>query len=53
MPLILGAVIAVGLVSALLGDGLWNAVSWIALGIPLGVSAWFAAGRIPSRPGSG
>lgn len=38
-PLLLGAAAAVGLVSALLGDGVWNALSWVALALPLGALA--------------
>jgi hypothetical protein len=35
IPLGLGLVTLVGLVVALAGDGLWDAFSWTALGIPL------------------
>jgi hypothetical protein len=34
MPVAIGALCAAGLFSALLGDGLWDAVSWLGLGIP-------------------
>ena len=40
-PILLGVLTAIGLLSALLGDGLWDAVSWIALGIPTLVCVWF------------
>jgi len=33
----------VGLISALVGDGIWDVLSWIALGLPLVVIAIFAA----------
>jgi hypothetical protein len=36
-PIALATVTVVGLLSALLGDGVWDALSWVALGIPLGV----------------
>lgn len=36
----LAAVTFGGLLSALLGDGIWNAASWCALSIPLVVIAW-------------
>jgi len=40
-PLLIAVVSSVGLVSALLGDGVWDALSWAALGIPAtGLSAW-------------
>ncbi len=29
-----------GLISALVGDGVWDSLSWLALGIPLAVIAW-------------
>lgn len=41
-PLLLALVSALGLTSALLGDGVWDALSWVALAGPLGVIAWFA-----------
>ncbi|SDI11295.1 hypothetical protein SAMN05216189_1002145 [Pseudomonas delhiensis] len=34
-PLALAVLSLVGLVSALVGDGPWDALSWVALGIPL------------------
>ena len=40
-PVALALLTALGLLSALLGDGAWDAASWIALGIPTGVCAWF------------
>jgi hypothetical protein len=40
-PAIIALVVAFGLVSALLGDGIWNAASWIALAFPLVVVAFF------------
>jgi hypothetical protein len=48
IPIVLGALSAVGLVAALLGDEVWDAVSWLALGLPCLVMAWFwfAAGRL-------
>lgn len=38
--LALGAVTSYGLLSALLGDGVWDALSWIALAVPLAVILW-------------
>ena len=40
-PIVLGIMTAIGLVSALLGDGLWDAVSACMLAAPVLVSAWF------------
>lgn len=34
-PLLIGLLAALGLLSALLGDGLYDVVSWLALGLPL------------------
>ncbi len=40
MPLLLAALTLVGLLSALLGDGIWDFVSWLALGFPVAVIAY-------------
>ena len=34
VPLLIAILSSVGLVSALVGDGWWDAMSWTALGIP-------------------
>jgi len=47
VPTALALISVVGLVGALLGDGLWDALSWLALGVPLAVVAYF------SRPPKG
>lgn len=41
IPLVLGILSTVGLISALVGDGIWDGVSWITLGIPILLCAWF------------
>jgi hypothetical protein len=41
MPILLGVLSAIGLVVALLGDDIWDAVGWIGLGIPLLVAAYY------------
>lgn len=33
MPLLIGIVIAVGLFAALLGDGWWDTLAWLGMGI--------------------
>jgi hypothetical protein len=48
VPLLLGILTALGLVSALLGDGIWDTVSALALGVPVLVGAWFALRRRPA-----
>jgi len=47
---VLAVVTACGLLSALLGDGIWDALSWMALAVPLAVIAWkyFAPNRSTS-----
>ncbi|QIG97568.1 hypothetical protein G6P99_37790 [Bradyrhizobium sp. 6(2017)] len=34
-PLVIAIVSTAGLISALVGDGWWDAVSWAALGLPV------------------
>ena len=34
-PLVIAIVSTVGLISALVGDGWWDAASWAALGLPV------------------
>ncbi len=49
-PVALALLTAAGLLSALLGDGLWDAVSCVALGIPTAVCVWFGGrGLSPSN----
>jgi hypothetical protein len=40
MPILLGVLTAVGLVSGLLGDGWWDVVAVIGLAAPVVVGAW-------------
>ncbi|WP_187775732.1 hypothetical protein [Luteimonas suaedae] len=39
VPALLALVSSIGLVSGLLGDGVWDAVSWVALGTVVVVAA--------------
>jgi hypothetical protein len=39
MPLLLSAATTVGLVAALVGDGVWDALSWVALALPVAAIA--------------
>lgn len=41
MPWLIGIISTAGLAAALLGDGIWDAVSWITLGFPLAVATLF------------
>jgi hypothetical protein len=40
-PIVLGLLSGVGLVTALVGDGPWDAVSWLGLGLPVVVCVWY------------
>jgi len=42
-PLALALVTVAGLLAALAGDGAWDALSWIALGIPLATLVVFVS----------
>lgn len=42
IPIALAIGSVVGLVSALIGDGAWDAVSWICLGVPVAVAGWYS-----------
>ena len=46
-PLAIGALSLVGLVAALVGDGLWDAVSWVTLAVPVLLFAHFVRRRPP------
>jgi uncharacterized membrane protein YcjF (UPF0283 family) len=43
IPLLLAILSAIGLLSALLGDNFWDALSWLGLGVPVVVILWFVA----------
>lgn len=42
-PALMGLLSLVGLLSALIGDQLWDALSWATLGVPLLVITWYVA----------
>lgn len=46
-PAVISVVIAFGLVSALLGDGIWDQASWLALAVPLAVIAYYVGRSAP------
>ena len=50
-PIVLGVLTASGLVSALVSDHWGDAWSWVGLGIPVAVMAWYAMPRRPRPPG--
>lgn len=40
LPLLLGLLSAIGLLSALFGDGGWDATAWLGLGVPAVLGCW-------------
>ena len=44
-PSVIAVVSAAGLLTALLGDGIWDIASWLALAIPVIVVGFFALRR--------
>ena len=40
-PIILAFISMAGLITALVGDGVWDVVSWIALGYVVAVTVWY------------
>lgn len=49
-PIVLGIVSAIGLVSALLGDGIWDELSWLALTAPIAAVLWSVVRAISHSP---
>lgn len=41
IPALLGVLSIIGLVSALVGDGVWDVVSWVTLAIPILLCGYF------------
>lgn len=39
-PMVLGAMTVIGLISALVADGVWDLLSWIMLLVPVGLGIW-------------
>jgi hypothetical protein len=48
-PIVFAVLSGLGLVSALLGDNLWDWLSWLALAAPLIAIAWFWTIRTRTR----
>jgi hypothetical protein len=40
IPMVMGVLSAFGLVAALVGDNVWDAASWLALGVPIATITW-------------
>ena len=47
-PLVIGILTTIGLISALLGDGIWDALSAVTLGVPCLLGAWYCLRRTPT-----
>jgi len=45
VPVLLAILSVIGLVAALLGDGVWDLVSAFTLGAPVAVGAWYGLRR--------
>ncbi|MVM31742.1 hypothetical protein GO755_16965 [Spirosoma sp. HMF4905] len=41
LPILLGVLSSIGLLAALIGDDLWDGLSWLCLLIPLVVIGWY------------
>lgn len=50
IPIALNVLGLIGLIAALVGNDGWDILSWISLGIPLVVTAWYLTKPRPSRP---
>jgi hypothetical protein len=48
-PILLGLIVAAGLVAALVSDGLGDYLAWLALAIPVAVVLWYAPPRATRR----
>ena len=45
VPILIGIITAVGLIAALLGDDVWDALSAVALAIPVVVAGWYSLAK--------
>ena len=52
-PIVVGLLSVVGLVAALIGDGWWDALSWLALTLPVLLYCFFIARRDRVRSSQG
>lgn len=49
IPVVLAILTTIGLISALLGDGIWDGVSAVTLGVPCLVGFWYCLRRSQAR----
>lgn len=52
-PIILGLLSAIGLLSALTGDDIWDVMSWITLTLPLAVAVYYLVKNLKSTKKAG
>lgn len=45
VPLIVAALSLFGLVAALIGNGVWDGIGWLTLGVSVGVLGWALVAR--------
>jgi hypothetical protein len=50
-PIAVGVLSTIGLVAALVGDGVWDVVSWLSLAVPCVLYFFYARRRGPRRVG--
>jgi hypothetical protein len=50
-PLAIAILSGIGLISALLGDDIWDVLSWLALTVPVVVILWYWLRRPQQRAG--
>ena len=48
-PSSMGLITVMGLICALLGDGVWDMLSWVALAIPVALCIFYTAKSVKSR----
>lgn len=41
VPLVLAVASVIGLISALVGDDIWDVLSWLTLAVPVAVILWY------------
>lgn len=51
VPALIAVLTGAGLLTGLLGDGPWDAASWVGLGVPVLVAARCYSGRVPAAVG--
>ena len=45
IPAVVAVVSCAGLISALVGDDVWDILSWVTLSVPVAVAIWYAFRR--------